>query len=170
MSTLKKLKAKIVRLNSTCRQKLTIDTGEQDKMSGEDPSLHHLSKTRKRQASRTIRQIYEDQGITHTESMDIMKVFTMYFRKNFCPIRMDEGNARVLKNCELRTVKHEMNNVLQESISLDELRNAISKGKPHKTPGHDGRGLRFYKMAWPVMKLDLFRIINCIYSDGIILA
>jgi len=114
MSTLKKLKAKIVHLNSTFRQKLMVDTGEQDKMSGEDPSLHHLIKTRKQQASRTIRQICDDQGITHTESMDIMKVFTMHFRKKICPIRMDEGSARLLMNFELRTVTHEMNSVMEE--------------------------------------------------------
>jgi len=54
MSTLKKLKAKILRLNNTLLQKLMINTGEQDKMPGEDPFLHHLIKTRKRQASRTI--------------------------------------------------------------------------------------------------------------------
>ena len=53
---------------------------------------------------------------------------------------------------------------------MDKLRNAISKGKPHKAPGHDGISLRFYKMAWEVMKLDLLQIINCMYSDGIILA
>jgi len=170
MSTLKMLKAKILCLNSTFRQKLKVDTGEQDKMSGEYPSLHHLIKTRKRQARRTIRQICDDEGITHAESMDIMKVFTMHFRKKFCPIRIDEGSARLLLNCELRTVTHEMNSVLEEPISLDELRNAISKGRPHKAPGHDGRGLRFYKMAWKVMTLDLLQIINCLYSDGIIVA
>lgn len=60
MSALKKLKAKIVRLNSTFRQQLMVDTGGQDNMSGEDPSLHHLIKTRKRQASRTIREICDD--------------------------------------------------------------------------------------------------------------
>jgi len=82
---------------------------------------------------------------------------------------MDEGSARLLMNCKLWTVTHEMNSVLEEPISLDELQYMISKGKPHKAPGHDGRGLRFYKMAWEVMKLDLLQIINCMYSDGIIL-
>ena len=55
-------------------------------------------------------------------------------------------------------------------LSLDKLSNAISKGKPHKAHGHDGIGLTFHKMAWEVMKLDLLQIINCLYSDGIIVA
>jgi len=83
---------------------------------------------------------------------------------------MDEGSARLLMNCELRTVTNEINSVLDDPISLDELQNAISKDKPHKAPGHDGVGLRFYKMAWEVMEQDPLQIINCMYSDGIIMA
>ena len=77
MTTLKKLKAELIRLNSTQRQKLTSDTGEQDKMIDENPSLHHLIKARKRQASRTIKKISDGQGITYTESFDVMKAFTI---------------------------------------------------------------------------------------------
>jgi len=104
MTTLKMLKAKLIRLNSTHRQKLTLDTGEQDKMIDENPSLHHLIKARKRQASRTIKKISDDQGITSTESFDIMKVFTIHFRKKFSPILMDGQSSSLLMNCELRKI------------------------------------------------------------------
>jgi len=170
MTTLKKLKAKLIRLNSTHRQKLTLDTGEQDKMIDENPSLHHLIKARKRQASRTIKKISDDQGIMYTESFDIMKVFTIRFCKKFSPIHMDGESASLLMNCELQKITQEMNAVLEDPITIDELRNSISKSKSQKAPGHDGIGLRFYKTAWEEMKHDLLQILNCMYIDGIILA
>jgi len=136
----------------------------------ENPSLHHPIKARKRQASRTIKKIIDDQGITYTESFDIMKVFTIHFRKKFSPIRMDGESASLLMNCELRRITQEMNAVLEDPITIDELRNSISKGKSQKAPGHDGIGLGFYKTEWEEMKHDLLQILNCMYMDGIILA
>jgi len=67
-------------------------------MIGENPSLHHLIKARKHQASRTIKKISDDQYITYTESFDIMNVFTIHFRKKFSPIHMDGESARLLLN------------------------------------------------------------------------
>jgi len=40
-----------------------IDTGDEDRTIGETPSLHHIIKTRKRQESRTIKQIRDDQEL-----------------------------------------------------------------------------------------------------------
>jgi len=129
MVTLKKWKAKLIRLNSTHRQKIMLDTGEQDNMIGENPSLQHLIKVRKRQASRTMKKISDDQDITYIESFDIMNDFTIHFRKKFSPIHMDGESASFLLNCELRKVTQEMNAALDDPITIDELRNSISKGK-----------------------------------------
>ena len=74
-TTLKKLKAELIRLNNTRRQKLNLHTLEQDKIFGENSSLRHLIKARKRQANRAIKKISHDQGITYTESFDIMNGF-----------------------------------------------------------------------------------------------
>jgi len=101
-------------------------------MIGENPSLHHLIKVRKRQASRTIKTICDDQDITYTESFGIMNVFTIHFRKKFSPIHMDGESASLLLNCELRKVTQVMNAALDDPITIDELRNSISKGKSHK--------------------------------------
>jgi len=39
---LKRLKAKIIQLNSTYYRALHVDVGESDRLRGEGPSLHHL--------------------------------------------------------------------------------------------------------------------------------
>jgi len=41
---------------------------------------------------------------------------------------------------------------LTDPITLEELWNAISKGKPHKAPGIHGICLEFYKSVWDVIK------------------
>jgi len=53
-----------------------------------------------------------------------------------------------------------MNAVLEDPITIDELRNSISKGKSQKTPGHDGIGLGFYKTSWEGMKHGLLQILK----------
>jgi hypothetical protein len=61
-TNLNKLKAKVITLHSAQRMGALIDTGEQDRMLGEEPSLHHLLKGRKCQEQPTVNQIY-DTGI-----------------------------------------------------------------------------------------------------------
>jgi len=67
---LKKLKVKLIRLNSKHRQNLLIDTEEQDRLQGENPSLYHVIKCRKRKLTRTIQQIRDDNGTAHTATME----------------------------------------------------------------------------------------------------
>jgi len=96
---LRRFKAKIIILNSINRQRLLVDTGEQDRLVGEEPSLHHLLKTRKRQASRLINQIYDDSGILQTSSVSILKVFSTRFHSKYKHIQIDERSVRRLADC-----------------------------------------------------------------------
>ena len=99
-----------------------------------------------------------------------MNVLTIHFRKKFIPIHKNGESASLLLNCELRKVTQEMDAALDDPITIDELRNSISKGKSHKAPGHDGIGLGLYKTSWEEMKHDLLQTLNYVYIDGTILA
>ena len=55
--TLKKLKAKIVRLHHEPKQRLFLHTEDQDKYEDETPSLYHVLKMWKRQESRMIDRV-----------------------------------------------------------------------------------------------------------------
>jgi hypothetical protein len=76
---LKKLKAKIIRLHSE-RQGILGDTGERDRIAGEQPTLHHLLKARKRQEARIVHQIYDNHGTLLRTSAHIMQMFTEHTR------------------------------------------------------------------------------------------
>ena len=166
---MRKLKAKIVRLNSTHSQRLLVDIGEQDRLQGEEPSLHHLLKARKRKAKRLITQVLDDNDILQTSSMSIMKVFSSYFRTKFQPIQVDDGSLKRLANCGVKCVTPETYAAIQEPITLEGLHIAITQGKSHKSPGQDGICLEF-KTAWDVIKHDLLQIINLMYIGGNITA
>jgi hypothetical protein len=52
------------------------------------------------------------------------------------------------------------NEILEESISLDEVCYAVKAGKPHKAPGCDGISQEFFKSKWEIIKEDLSHIVN----------
>ena len=88
ITTLKKLEAKIVRLNSTFHQRIVLDTEEHDKTIGENPSLYHILKTRKRQNNRTIKRISDEHCEVHSTSTAIIKAFKMFLMKSSNPFRL----------------------------------------------------------------------------------
>jgi len=50
-------------------------------------------------------------------------------------------------------------------ILLEELKTAISQGKPNKAPGVDGIGSEFYIMGWDIFRTELLQIMNIMYSE-----
>ena len=157
--TLKKLKAKIIKLNSK---------QEQDRIIGEEPSLHHLLKTRKRQVLRTVHQMYDTDGSQKTSPADILRLFTEHMRPKYDRIQTNKERMRHMMNCGLKTIPLAANIALKEPITMEELFQAIKLGKPNKAPGHDGICLEFIKKTWEVIKYDLLEIMNDMYRDGII--
>ena len=55
--TLKHLKAKITRLHHAELRRILLDIGEQDVLGGEEPSIYHIPKARKRQVARMVIKI-----------------------------------------------------------------------------------------------------------------
>jgi len=164
--TLRKLNAKITRLNSIYSQRFVVDMGDQYRLQGEEPSLLHLIKARKRQASRMITHVLDKNDILQTTSTSIMKVFVSFFRATFQPTQVDYVSIRQLATCGVKCVSPETCAVIQGSIYLEDLRRVINQGKPHKSSGLGGICLEFFKTAWDVIKNDLLQIINLMYIEG----
>jgi hypothetical protein len=117
---LKRLKAKVVRLSRPYRQRLLVDTPEQDQVAGEHPSLHHLLRSRKRQETRLIRQIVDDNDETQTTSTTILRAFATHFQPAFQPIKSKDQSVKQLIECGLRTITTEMRATLTQPISMEE--------------------------------------------------
>ena len=78
-----------------------IDNGEQDSITGEEPSLHHPLKIRTRQAQRTVHQVSDTDGSLKTSPADILRVFKDYMIRKYDHIQVDEESMRHMMNCGL---------------------------------------------------------------------
>jgi len=159
------LKANIIRLNSKHHLGMPV---EKDRTTGEESSLHHLLKIRKRQAQRTVHQVYDTDGSLKTSPADILRVFTDYVRRKYDHIEVNEERIRHIMNCGLKTMPSAANTALEESITMEELFQAVKQGKPNKAPGQDGICREFIKKTWAVIKYDLLEVMNNMYRDGLI--
>jgi len=53
-----------------------------------------------------------------------------------------------MMNCGLKTIPSAAKTVLEESITMEEIFEALNQGKPKKAPGQDGIRLEFIKKTW----------------------
>jgi hypothetical protein len=141
--TLKRLKAKIIRLNSAHKQALQVDVGKKDKLRGEEPSLHHLLQAQKRIKQCTILHTYDKNGDLKTATVDILCIFAEHMQCKYNSRTTSDESLRRLLECGLRAIPEGANAALEEPITIDELSHAVKQGKPHKAPGRHGICLEF---------------------------
>jgi hypothetical protein len=137
MVRLKRLNAQLVRLSSSYRQRLLVDSAGHDLIAGEHPSLDHLLRNRKRKENRLIRQVVEDNDERHTTSMTILRAFAAHFRQTFQTTESQDQCAKQFLECGLRSILPEFTDSLIHPLTLDELRRAVVQSKPRKAPETD---------------------------------
>ena len=136
--TLKKLKAKIVRLHQEPQKLLFLHTNEQDKCEDEMPSLYHVLRLRKRQESRTIDRVYNSEGNLQTSPPTILRTFTEFMKKKYSIITVDDDSLNRILQHTRKTVPPLATEALDMPITMEELRIAVKQGKKLKAPGYDG--------------------------------
>jgi len=75
---LKHLKAKITPPHHEEQKCLFLSKDDRDSLEGENPSLYHLLKARKRQESTTIQTLHDGNGVPQTTISNILKTFKNY--------------------------------------------------------------------------------------------
>ena len=70
----------------------------------------------------------------------------------------------------IRSISPEMNSLLTEPITAEELWKAISQAKSHEESGADGKGLEFYRSEWDVIKAELVQIMNWMFLNELLIA
>ena len=123
------LTAKMIRLNNTDRQTVLLHNSEHDRAEG-DPTIHHIIKSRKRQETRTIGKIRDDNHELQETSMTIMKAFTNHFQRAFQPLALQTESMKESLHRITRRFNPVLNDVLLAPTSLEELKTAVSQGKP----------------------------------------
>jgi len=85
-----------------------------------------------------INKIRGDNSVTQENSLPILKAFSTHFLNAFQTIDVHEDCMNNMLQCNIRPIPPEINSTLIEPITKDEIRKALSQGKPQKAPGTDG--------------------------------
>jgi hypothetical protein len=116
--TLKKLKAKIIRLHHEPKQRLFLHTEDQDKCEDETPSLYHVLKMRKRQTSQMIDRVYDSEGHLQTSQLTILRVFTEFMKNKYDTIKVDADSIRRILRHSYSKMPHIANEALDTPITM----------------------------------------------------
>jgi len=77
-------------------------------------------------------------------------------RRKYDHIQDNEERMRHRMNCGLKKIQ----TTPEESITLEEIFQAVKQGKPNKEPGQDGICLEVIKKTWEVTKYDLLEVMK----------
>lgn len=90
-----------MRLHSTGQWRALLDNGEHERFAGEEPTLYHLLKMRRRQESRVIHGVQDRDGKIHISTKDLLRTFVLFVRKKYGAIAVNEDSV----NCMARVGK-----------------------------------------------------------------
>ena len=139
---------------------LMIGTGSQ-----EGPSLYQYLKSRKRREKRTITHALEENWHLKTDQPDIMRIFTDHMTRRYANLPIDERHIKELVQWGMNKLPSAANAALEDPITMDELLNAVRKGKPRQSPGQDGICNEIYRMTWDTIKQDMLKVMNLMYMN-----
>lgn len=92
-----------------------------------------------------------DRGKELTEHSEIRKHAVAFYSDLYkCELSQREKEDFTFFN-DLPKIDEESNNMLEQSLSQNELYTAMMNMENGKTPGIDGIPVDFYKMLWPVI-------------------
>ena len=89
-----------------------------------------------------------------------MHVFVDHLTRSYAHIPINERRIKELVQCEMNKLPMAANAPLEDPIIMDELLNAMRKGKTRKSPGQDGICNEFYRMTWDGVKENLLDVLK----------
>jgi hypothetical protein len=139
-------------------------------MENEEPSLYRYLNAKKRDNARTVRQIQDADGNMQTAPLKVLQIFTDHFHRKYYAIPVANTSIQEMIKAIPTTIPPEAHPTMDAPISIDEIKHAIRRGKPHKAAGSDGIGHDFYAKTWDMSKDDRLQVLNAMYIDGQITA
>ena len=95
-----------------------------------------------------------------------MRLFTIVLERKYSHHQMNKRSFQKMVSCGMPKIPGDANNELDHPITMEELREAVNKGKRHKSPGPDGICHEFFKQMWDVIKNIMLDIIKNMYMEG----
>jgi hypothetical protein len=145
---LKQLEANITLLHYEEQGSRYLNHDDRDRLDGEHTTLYHNIRTWKRQESKTVQIVYDEEGVPQTSTVGILRTFRNHMYKKFDRITIDYDSLQRLLDGRNNTLPNEATVAIDEPIKMDELKRAVMKGKPNKAPGWDSISNDFFITMW----------------------
>ncbi|XP_011101722.1 uncharacterized protein LOC105179788 [Sesamum indicum] len=124
-------------------------------------------KIAQRRVARSILQINDDYGTSHTEPGEIINEFVHYYQNllggNRRQILIDIG---FLRPWARHILSNEEASHLISTFTPDDVKQAVFDIAEDKAPGPDGYSSGFFKAAWPVVGQEVTKAILDFFSTG----
>ncbi|KAK4384301.1 hypothetical protein Sango_3074500 [Sesamum angolense] len=125
---------------------------------GDQCSRVFFQKVAMRRASKRVFQIMDEDGRTHTIQAGVINEFISFYQRLLGGNRRREFiDLRYLRPWARYVLTTEDSRVLVQSITREEIKDALFDIAEDKAPGPYGYSSGFYKAAWPVIGEELVR-------------
>ena len=91
LAALNRYKAKLVRLQARQTEYLRLDTFERDVIVGEETTLYHLIKSKKRREARMIRRTQDQRGSITEDPTEIAQIFVAHVKDKYSSIDVSDS-------------------------------------------------------------------------------
>ena len=95
-----------------------------------------------------------------------MRLFTNFLKTKYVQLHIDMFILQKMVSCGMPKIPVYANTELDQPITMDELLEAVKKGKQRHSPGQDGICHEFCKQMWDIVKHDMLGTINHTYTEG----
>ena len=100
----------------------------------------------------------KDGNSTHKDFESIKRATFNHFQNLYREEGVTDPNSKFLEVVPLM-ISPLMNQQLEEKISIQEIKDALSNMEPEKAPGLDGFSARFLQTCWQIVEKDLYKMI-----------
>jgi hypothetical protein len=157
---LKRMKGKIVRLNSAYYQHMMLGSGQQNNYI-EGPTQYHIIRGRERREQRTVHSLQTEDGELLVTSRAIPHAFhDRYQQQQHNKIPREDSHYQYLVQHMKTPIPNYAEAALMTPVTLGELHYVIQNSPRNQSPGTDGICYEFYRTHCEGIKEDLLAIIN----------
>jgi len=123
-----------------------------------------------RRQQNKITRINSQQGEKLQTKEEIEQELTHYYKDLLTEPRMDrsEATSKILQHIPT-IISQDQNISLTQSITLQEVEEAVMDMNPGKAPGPDGFTMNFFQACWDTVKWDLWKVVEDSHHSGLIL-
>jgi hypothetical protein len=111
---------------------------------GEETTLYHLIKSKKRREARMIRRTYDQRGRITEDLTEISQIFVAHWKDKYSSIDVSDRCIAEMPNAIRSNTQPSYAANLEQPITEEELYAALKSGGPNKAPGSDGISRDFY--------------------------